>query len=227
VIEVMSAAHDTQTHKDYVSMANEPREVHVIQTYEEVSDSDSHLHQDDETDLEEWPDSSYGFMSQLADVGDAKHNLEPALLAMGTGQLIVKIRPAKNVSAMIDTGSEICLISKRIHEALGLPLDPAGAAWGIKGINGITENQQGCCRKVPIEIGGLKFDHAFFIKKTGMGNDYDLLMGQSWLNAVAAETLFDNSEDTGPMKIRIFENGNKLGNSAVVNLIVNQRCEVS
>ncbi|KAF9520955.1 hypothetical protein BS47DRAFT_1356927 [Hydnum rufescens UP504] len=116
---------------------------------------------------------------------------------------------------------------KALQEALGLPLDPAGAAWGIKGINGVTETLHGCCRKVPIEIGGLRFDHAFFIKKAGLGNDYDLLMGQPWLKAVGAEILFDGSEDSGPMKIRIFENGNKLGNSVIVNLLVDQRCEAT
>ncbi|KAF9514808.1 hypothetical protein BS47DRAFT_1392069 [Hydnum rufescens UP504] len=105
----------TRTHKDYVGKANRAQ---VVQTYDETDESDYHLDLDDETDPEEWPDSSYGFMSQTVDVGDVKHNLEPALLAMGTGRLIVKVGAAEQVSAMIDTGSEICLISRRIQEAL-------------------------------------------------------------------------------------------------------------
>ena len=133
----------TRTHKDYVGKANDPKSIHVAQAYDDPSESDYHSDQGNEAD--EWPDSSYKFMSQITNVGELRHALEPALYAMGTGRLSVKVGSAEGISAMIDTGSEISLISKQLQETLGIPMDPAGSAWGIKGINGVSESLHGHC----------------------------------------------------------------------------------
>ncbi|KAF9510775.1 hypothetical protein BS47DRAFT_1364296 [Hydnum rufescens UP504] len=133
----------------------------------------------------------------------------------------------EHIRAMIDTGSELNLMSCNLQEELRLPLDPAGAAWGIKGVNGNTETLHGCCRQVPIGIGGLRFDHIFFVKNGRIGLDYDLLFGQPWLKAAVAEICYGEVGMPDSMSLRLYEQGNTQGGSLIVNLNVNQKHEAT
>ena len=218
---------DTRTHKDYITKAPEnSRETHTISTSYEAEDSD--YFSDDEQEHEShWVDPSYGHLSHVMDVGELKHVLDRSLYAMGTGRLRVKIGDRDDINCMIDTGSELNLISRRLQESLGLPYDPAGSAWGIRGVNGNAEPLFGCCRAVPIEIGGLRFDHIFFVKSGNIGADYDLLMGQPWLKAVAAEIKYRETGKLAAMRLQIYEQGDTSGESLIINLAVDQRREAT
>ena len=218
----------TRTHKDYVSKApDQPKETRSVRAYEETYESDYEYDSDDESDYEEIDrTTNHSELTHMASVGELKHILERNLYAMGTGKLSIKINDTENISAMVDTGSELNLISRRLQEQLGLPLDPAGSYWGIKGVNGGPETLHGCCRRIPIEIGGLRFDHIFFVKNGPIGHDYDLLMGQPWLRAAAAEISYGN-ERPDSMRLRIYEQGDTSGNSLVINLNVDHKREAT
>ncbi|KAF9515407.1 hypothetical protein BS47DRAFT_1360987 [Hydnum rufescens UP504] len=113
------------------------------------------------------------------------------------------------------------------NESLGLPYDPAGSAWGIRGVNGNAEPLYSCCHTVPIEIGGLRFDHIFFIKNGSIGADYDLLMGQPWLKAITAEIRYCDTGKSNNMRLQIYEQGDVTGESLIINLAVDQRREAT
>jgi hypothetical protein len=217
----------TRTHKDYVSKSPEaPKEARSIRIYEDnyISDYDS----DDESEPDEVINryTQHSKTMHMASVGELKHMLEKNLYAMGTGKLNIKINDTENIAGMIDTGSELNLISRRLQERLNLPMDPAGSYWGVKGVNGGPETLHGCCRRVPIDIGGLRFDHIFFVKNGNIGHDYDLLMGQPWLRATSAEISY-GSDRPDAMRIRIYEHGNTAGDSLIINLNVDHKREAT
>ncbi|KAF9513632.1 hypothetical protein BS47DRAFT_1362344 [Hydnum rufescens UP504] len=190
--------------------------------------SGSDYYSDNEQELEtSWGDTSYGSLCRLTDVGKLKHILDKSLYAMGTGRQKVKIGSREDLNCMIDTGSELNLISRRLQESLGLPYDPAGSAWGIRGVNSNAEPLYSCCRTVPIEIGGLRFDHIFFVKNGSIGVDYDLLMGQPWLKAIAAEIRYHDTSKSNNMHLQIYEQGDVTGESLIINLAVDQRREAT
>lgn len=216
----------TRTHKDYVGKSAEyPKEARSVTRF----DSDSDYYSDDEADYSddsEWDDYQFRAIAHTTGVNELKRMLDRNLYAMGTGKLDVKVGNAEGISGMIDTGSELNLISRRLQEQLGLPMDPAGSAWGIRGVNGGPESLHGCCRRVPIEIGGLRFDHIFFVKNGNIGHDYDLLMGQPWLKAAAAEISYGGDKKDS-MRIRIYEHGDVTKNSLIVNLSVDHKREAT
>jgi hypothetical protein len=210
----------TRTHKDYVGKTSEhPREAQAVTFFDS---EDSEYFSDDEDSEEYEYDSAqdlvdYRTVAHSAGISELKHMLDRNLYAMGTGKLEVKVGPFEGVAAMIDTGSELNLISQHLWEQLRLPLDPGGSSWGIRGVNGGSENLLGFCRRVPIIIGGLRFYIHFFIKKGPISAQYQLLMGQPWLDAVAAQITYSSSPKRS-MRLRIYENGDTTGNSLIINL---------
>ena len=206
------------THKDYVSKSQDvPKEAHSIQLYSNVvADSSS-----DESDTQSsgWADAGYKEIARLQRIGELKHVLKCNLYAMGTGRLEARVGRVEGVPGMVDSGSELNLMSRGLLNRLGLPYDVAGSAWGIRGVNGNTETLFGICRRVPIKIGGVRFDHVFFIKKDNLGSDCDMLMGQPWLQSVAAELLY-GGDLPDPVQMRLYENGDKSASPIVVKLDV-------
>src|SRR6202023_683600 len=93
-----------------------PRVPHTIsKSYEaEASDYFSDYEQEHES---HWVDPSYGHLSHVMDVGELKPVLDRSLYAMGTGRLRVKIGERDDINCMIDTGSELNLISRRLQES--------------------------------------------------------------------------------------------------------------
>ncbi|VDC01411.1 unnamed protein product [Peniophora sp. CBMAI 1063] len=89
-----------------------------------------------------------------------------AFYSMATGHLAATINGSA-VTLMLDTGSELNLISERLVAALGLPLDSSGSHWHVKGVNGGPVRLRGVVHNVPILIGGLLFPHHFFVTRSG------------------------------------------------------------
>jgi hypothetical protein len=85
------------------------------------------------------------------------------------------------VSFMIDSGSELNLVSQNVFEQANLPLDADGTRWSLRGINGDPVPLLGCCRDVPITIGGHHFDHHFFVSSRN-NSKTDVIIGQPWLH---------------------------------------------
>jgi hypothetical protein len=105
------------------------------------------------------------------------------LLAMATGKILARVTGQNGTGellALLDTGSEINLISKDAAEHLNLPMDLEGSEWSLQGINSGPEFLLGCCYEVPVEVGGKSFNHHFYVKN-GNFTDHDILLGTTWL----------------------------------------------
>jgi len=86
----------------------------------------------------------------------------PPYLVMVTAKIQGSIlwRPC---TMLIDTGSELNIMTSDHASVMELPMDPAGAAWMLWGVSGHQIALEGLCRDVPISIGGVEVNHNFFI----------------------------------------------------------------
>src|ERR1700759_4076915 len=88
---------------------------------------------------------------------------------------------------MVDTGSELNLVSDAFFKKTSLPLEVDGVCWSLKGVNGGAVPLVGLIRNVPIDIGGHRFDHHFFMNSDGVGgSQQDVILGQPWLQWYSA-----------------------------------------
>ena len=132
------------------------------------------------------------------------------LLAMATGKISVRVTGqggTADLLALIDTGSEINLISKDAAEQLNLPMNLEGSEWSLQGINSGPEPLYGCCHEVPIKVGGKNFVHHFFVKN-GTFNDHDILLGQPWLGDYKTTIIYGiDAEGKRTMTVQAQEHG--------------------
>ncbi|PCH33216.1 hypothetical protein WOLCODRAFT_63055 [Wolfiporia cocos MD-104 SS10] len=122
------------------------------------------------------------------------------------------------VMYLVDSGSELNLISKKVWDQTNLAIDPDGHRWTLKGINGMLTPLEGCIRDAPVEIGGERFDHHFFVTPTDLGQ-HDGILGQPWLQWVAANLEYERKNrmylvahrngdrSTTPIRVRIVDTG--------------------
>jgi hypothetical protein len=144
---------------------------------------------------------------------------------MDTGKIVAKAtgqNGTKDVVLMINTGSELNLISQEVQEKLNIPIDYDGQNWSLQGINSGPEPLVGCCWNVPIEIGGIRFDHHFFVKK-GSFKGHDMLLRQPWLVGVGANIKYGGTaEGNHGMDIQVYEKGNPSGSSVSLCALMNE-----
>lgn len=126
------------------------------------------------------------------------------LFAMTTGRFKGKMAD-QHVIFMVDTGSELNLISDELYRQTNLALDVDGARWSLKGINGGAVPLVGCCRDVPLVCGGHHFDHHFFISKEGTGKQ-DVILGQPWLQWYSVSLMYSRM---GIVEMCIWKEGNR------------------
>ncbi|KAJ6565385.1 hypothetical protein B0H10DRAFT_2359518 [Mycena sp. CBHHK59/15] len=83
-------------------------------------------------------------------------------LAFATGQLTVKIHNT-DVRCLVDTGSELNLISNALVESLGLAIDIDGTRWSLSGVNGGSDRLMGLCRdtdfNTPPNVSTAEYDY--------------------------------------------------------------------
>ncbi|EPS97586.1 hypothetical protein FOMPIDRAFT_52139 [Fomitopsis schrenkii] len=84
------------------------------------------------------------------------------------------------VTFLIDSGSELNLVAKRVFAHSGVDIDKDGARWTLRGIHGEPVPLVGCCRDAPVTLGGTRFDHHFFVHPGELGR-HDGILGQPWL----------------------------------------------
>jgi Aspartyl protease len=125
--------------------------------------------------------------------------------AMTTGRFEGKFADTP-VSFMIDSGSELNLIPEEIYNQTRVALDVDGSRWSLRGVHGAAVPLKGCCRDVPITIGGHRFDHHFFVN-TGSGKQ-DIILGQPWLTWFSAQA---NYTREGKMDLALWSNGDRTG----------------
>ena len=133
--------------------------------------------------------------------------------ALGTGCIRGSIN-GLSARMLVDSGSELNIMPRRVFDAANLPLDPDGAHWTLRGIGNEVQKLLGCARNVPVEIGGHRYDHHFFV--TSGDNRYDAILGQPWLLSVAANISYDKRDSS--MQLIAHVNGDVHGPRVIVNL---------
>ena len=92
------------------------------------------------------------------------HIIPQPLFAMVTGRFRGKFA-GLDVVFMIDTGSELNLMSQEFYDKTNLAIDLDGTRWSLKGINGRPVPLGGCVRDAEIRISGRRFDHHIFVPR--------------------------------------------------------------
>jgi hypothetical protein len=122
------------------------------------------------------------------------------LYACPSGRAKVLLDGHLKVNSLLDNGSEVNLMPRRIFERIDLPID-ADIAWTINTYNTGSETEaHGClgvCHSVPIDIGGVEVKVPVFIVEE---SNQDLLLGRPWERMTRAS--FTN-EDNGDYTCRI------------------------
>jgi len=84
------------------------------------------------------------------------------------------------VHALLDNGSEVNMMPRRVFERLGLPID-TDIKWSINTYNTESELEGsgpiGVCHAVPIDIGGVEVKQPVFVVEYAT---QDLLLGRPW-----------------------------------------------
>src|SRR5260370_41178440 len=80
--------------------------------------------------------------------------------AMVTAQLKGRIGDFSYLM-LIDSGSELNVMTLEQVQELALPIDDSGNSWMLKGISGHMMGLEGICWNVPVQIGGIEFSHVF------------------------------------------------------------------
>jgi hypothetical protein len=182
------------TESAYVEETSDYEEYDMDEQYEPVPTySTVHLSYDEGEDLED----------VLLRYSSAVKVVSSPLFAMTTGRFSGNLA-GKDVTFMVDSGSELNLISEDLHGRTGVPIDLDGARWSLKGINGGAVPLLGCCREVPVSIGGHRFDHHFFVNsETGK---QDVILGQPWLQWHTAALLYSR---TGAVEMKVWKKGDR------------------
>src|SRR5258705_4222028 len=119
-----------------------------------------------------------------------------------------------NYMMLVDSGSELNIMTLQQAQELALPIDDSGNSWTLKGISGHTMGLEGICWNVPVKIGGIEFLHNFFVMRSNLGNK-DMVLGQPWL--FSHSTRIDYVHEMG-VTLQLWENGDQKGRSILINL---------
>ncbi|KAF5327938.1 hypothetical protein D9758_018056 [Tetrapyrgos nigripes] len=130
---------------------------------------------------------------------------------MSTGKMEVTIG-GKTFMAMIDSGSELNLMSREIPEMLGLPVDYEGTRWSLRGVHGNAEPLKGVVTDAPLMIGKHEFPHHIFVANNDLDRQ-DIILGQPFLHHFAAR--LDYGSRTGKAKLFLWKEGIKKGPPSV------------
>jgi hypothetical protein len=136
---------------------------------------------------------------------------EGRYFAMSTGSVTLQIGDIE-LSAMLDTGSELNLASRSVPTRCNLPVDFEGMKWALKGIHGGPEQLRGCATDVPMRLGGHTFPHHLFISHQEIGH-HNLILGQPFLQWFAARLDY---ERTGAVSMYLWKGGDRRVNPTLV-----------
>ena len=142
----------------------------------------------------------------------------PTYLAMVTAKIAVTINDSKPIEMLIDSGSELNIITQELQERLGLPMDPSGANWTLRGVSGHPVHLVGVCRNMPVDVGGMGFKHHFFVTQDKIG-EKGMIAGQPWLFNHAAR--LDYIVGKG-LQLQVWKNGDRENPSVRVSIPIIQ-----
>ena len=99
---------------------------------------------------------------------------------MGSPKARVRLEDGSKVTALLDTGAEINVMTREVMEDAGLAMR-RGPKLELVSHTGHSRPFLGLCEDVEVAIGGLKTRHPIFVVEHG---DHDLVLGQPFLNSV-------------------------------------------
>ncbi|KAJ6583446.1 hypothetical protein DFH09DRAFT_911588 [Mycena vulgaris] len=143
---------------------------------------------------------------------------ESRYFAMSTGSISVRIGDVE-LTAMIDTGSELNLASFSVPSRCNLPVDFEGMKWALKGIHGGPEQLRGCSTNVPLHLGGHSFPHHLFISHQELGH-HDMILGQPFLQWFAARLDYERS---GEVSMYLWKGGDRKVHPTIVVTITDPK----
>ncbi|KAI0323387.1 hypothetical protein GY45DRAFT_1406736 [Cubamyces sp. BRFM 1775] len=124
------------------------------------------------------------------------------LFAMASG-MVEGVFGDQKVRFLVDSGSELNLISRATWERANLTVDRDGSRWSLRGLGGENVPLIGCCRDAPVQVGGKNFDHHFFVSETDRPQ-YDGILGQPWLAWYSASIQYTRG---GPVHLIAYPSG--------------------
>ncbi|CAD6929943.1 unnamed protein product [Tilletia controversa] len=111
--------------------------------------------------------------ANLVEVGDSDDDDDDGAFYTHALPIVEVEAGGKRYKALIDTGSELDMISLRVFRDLGVPLRKDGI-HKVVGINNLPERLYGCCERFKISIGGIANTINPFVRD---GLSYDMLLG--------------------------------------------------
>ena len=103
---------------------------------------------------------------------------------------------------LIDSGAELCLMSREVFEELGIPID-FSIDWSVGLVNSQKTKAYGICHDVPVAVGGITARCRFFVLEN---LSQDVILGRPWERLVRAK--HDNRDDGSCYTTIYDEHGN-------------------
>lgn len=91
---------------------------------------------------------------------------------------------AEPVTALVDTGSEINVMSRAVFERGQWPID-LHHGWALRSANGVKKVMYGACPSIPVKIGNVVVTQNFFVQDN---TPVPVILGQPYITAVRLET---------------------------------------
>ncbi|KAJ6510748.1 hypothetical protein C8R45DRAFT_1161682, partial [Mycena sanguinolenta] len=199
----------TRSRREYATKTTE----YVLNSEE---DADGSLAQQDKYDTgskHAFADASMDEIREfLVNYGSAVARVpEGRYYAMSTGSITLTIGNVE-LTAMIDTGSELNLAGRSVPDRCNLPVDFQGMNWSLKGIHGGPEQLRGCATDVSLRLGGHVFAHHLFVSHQEIGH-HDIILGQPFLQWFAARIDYERE---GAVSLYLWKNGSRKVNPTIV-----------
>jgi hypothetical protein len=145
--------------------------------------------------------SNAGVGSQVIDVNVNSGHLKQ-LYACPSGRAKVTLDRELGVYSLLDNGSEVNMMPRRVFEQMDFPIDTE-IRWRIDTYDSKTNSKLdehgpiGVCHNVPVEIGGVEVKQPIFVVESC---NNDLILGRPWERMVRAEYI---NEDDGSYTVKI------------------------
>ncbi|KAL3682085.1 hypothetical protein R1sor_000107 [Riccia sorocarpa] len=86
---------------------------------------------------------------------------------------------AEPVTALVDTGSEINVMSRAVYERGQWPID-LHHGWALRSANGVKKEMYGACPFIPVRIGNVEVTQHFFVQEN---TPIPVILGQPYITA--------------------------------------------